>query len=133
MEITYYTTNAGRSPFQKWCSDLDASVKPKVDAALEQLKQQSFYSDADLPNGITHLKHPNKNEKYREVDIYETHVAGKYRIYFGIVEDKIVIIDVNEKHNKHGQQIDIMFAYKKLFEYQQKAQGLADGSNFPPY
>ena len=51
LELRYYLTAGGESPFQGWFDDLDAAAAAKVSVALVRLGHDEAGGPEDAPDG----------------------------------------------------------------------------------
>jgi putative addiction module killer protein len=77
LELRYYLTAGGESPFEGWFSDLDAAAAAKVTVALARLGQGNTSNAKTVGEGV---------QEYR-IDW-----GPGYRVYFGRDGDTLVIL-----------------------------------------
>ena len=76
--IEYYHTADGEAPFREWLDSLkDAKAQQIVDARLARLRSGLLGDCASVGNGVFELR---------------IHIGGGYRIYFGQVGHKVVLL-----------------------------------------
>jgi len=103
LDLRYYLTDDGRSPFEDWFSALDAAAAAKVSVALARLGQGNF-----------------SNTKPVGEDVLEFRInwGPGYRIYFGRDGDVLVILLTGG--TKTRQQRDIDRAKTHWTEYKRR-------------
>lgn len=104
MEIRIFTRDTGRQPYVKWYNDQDKMFKKIIDRDIQELMHQDFKSDNILPNTIVHLRNqPKTSESSRTDHLYELKVTYKRisaRIYFGVIDDEILIFTGGSKDDQ---------------------------------
>ena len=100
MEVREYTDPAGRSPFEKWFSGLDACAAAKVTVALARLEQGHRPNVKGVGGGVLELK----------IDY-----GPGYRIYLGKDGERLVILLGGGTKKRQG--VDIEAARRLWQEY----------------
>ena len=77
LELRYYLTASGESPFESWFSDLDAAAAAKVSVALVRLGQGNTSSTKSVGEGVLE---------------YRIDWGPGYRVYFGRDGETVVIL-----------------------------------------
>ncbi len=77
LELRYYVTGDGKSPFETWLDDLEAAAAAKVSVALVRLGQGNASNTKTVGAGV---------QEYR-IDW-----GPGYRVYFGRDADTLVIL-----------------------------------------
>lgn len=76
--VEYYRTPEGKIPFREWLNSLkDVKIQQIIDSRLARLRSGLLGSRASVGNGVYELK---------------IHFGSGYRIYFGEVGNKIVLL-----------------------------------------
>lgn len=76
--VEYYFTADGNSPFHEWLNSLkDANTQKSIDARLARLRVGNFGDCVPIGDGVYELR---------------IHMGAGYRIYFGQVGHKIVLL-----------------------------------------
>ena len=98
IKVIEYSTSKGRIPYREWLSNLDGSIKFRVQARILRLIDTSNFGDSkDLGDGLSELKFKK--------------LGGGIRIYYGLSDEVLVVL--LSGGNKGSQQADI----KKAREY----------------
>ena len=90
LELRYYLTGDGQSPFESWFSDLDAAAAAKVSVALVRLGQGNTSNAKSVGEGVLE---------------YRIDWGPGYRVYFG--RDGEVLVILLTGGTKKRQQRDI--------------------------
>ena len=77
LELRYYLTAGGESPFEGWFDDLDAAAAAKVSVALVRLGQGNTSNAKTVGEGVLE---------------YRIDWGPGYRVYFGRDGDTLVIL-----------------------------------------
>lgn len=90
-EIEFYRTQNGRIPFTKWFESLrDTRVQARIEARLVLLEAGNFGDYRSVGRGVFELR---------------VHIGAGYRIYFGEVDNTVVLLLCGG--DKSSQQRDI--------------------------
>jgi putative addiction module killer protein len=100
MELRYCLGRDGKSPFEEWFGDLDATAAAKVSVALARVAQGNFSNVKGVGAGVLE---------------YRIDWGPGYRIYFGRDGNLLVILLTGG--TKKRQQRDIEFAQELWFDY----------------
>ena len=103
IEVREYITEAGKSPFGKWFSGLNAPAASKVTTALERITQGNLSNAKPLRAGVSE---------------YKIDFGPGYRIYFGKDGDTLVILVAGG--SKKGQSEDIETAKTNWADYKKR-------------
>ena len=103
LELRYYLTAGGESPFEGWFSDLDAAAAAKVSVALVRLGQGNTSNAKAVGEGV--LEYP--------IDW-----GPGYRVYFGRDGEMLVILLTGG--TKQRQQRDIEQAKELWADYKRR-------------
>ena len=77
-ELRLYRTSAGRSPFSEWYDSIqDLNLQSRIDKRLEQIANGNFGDHRTVGEGVFELRF---------------HFGPGYRIYFGEVDNTIVLL-----------------------------------------
>lgn len=98
--IKYYRTKAGAAPFEKWFTKLDATLRFKVTAAIQNLENGNTGNVKSLKNDLFELK---------------IFAAGGLRIYFAQDGEDIILLLGGGA--KGSQSRDIENARNRLADY----------------
>lgn len=102
MEIRYYVSEDGRSPFEEWFSSVDSAARAKVATAIARLEQGNTSNVESVGKGVLE---------------YRINFGPGYRVYFG--RDRMTLVILLTGGTKNRQQRDIetatalWAAYKK--------------------
>jgi len=77
LELRYYLTESGKSPFERWFSELDAQAAAKVSVALARLEQGNLSNVKSVGEGVLE---------------YRIKWGPGYRVYFGRDGDLLIIL-----------------------------------------
>src|ERR1700727_110070 len=100
LELRYYLTAGGESPFESWFSDLDAAAAAKVTVALARLEQGNTSNAKGVGEGVLE---------------YRVDWGPGYRVYFGRDGETLVILLTGG--TKQRQQRDIERAKELWADY----------------
>lgn len=102
MKIELYIDDTGRSPFKDWYEDLDRSLQMRVEARLARISAFDNLGDhKNLKDGIFELR-------------FILH-AG-IRIYFGLEQDKIIILLIGGNKNSQTKDIEKAKYFWKIYK-----------------
>lgn len=91
VELRYYLTVDGLSPFEKWFLALDATAGAKVSVALIRLEQGNFSNVKSIGEGVLE---------------YRVDWGPGYRIYLGRDGDVLVILLHGGTKRRQQQDVD---------------------------
>jgi putative addiction module killer protein len=103
LELRYYLTAGGESPFQGWFDDLDAAAAAKVTVALARLGQGNTSNAKTVGEAVLE---------------YRIDWGPGYRVYFGRDGDTLVILLTGG--TKQRQQRDIGRAKELWADYKRR-------------
>ena len=103
IELRYYVSPEGRSPFELWFSRLNAQAAVKVTVTLSRLELGNLSNVKSVGSGVHECR----------IDW-----GPGYRVYFGRQADAIVIVLTGG--SKHRQQDDIVRAKAMWADYRQR-------------
>jgi putative addiction module killer protein len=103
LELRYYLTAGGESPFESWFSDLDPAAAAKVSAALVRLGQGAASNVKSVGEGVLE----------RRIDW-----GPGYRVYFGRDGETLVILLTGG--TKQRQERDIERAKELWTDYKRR-------------
>ena len=103
LELRYYLTAGGESPFESWFSDLDAAAAAKVSVALVRLGQGNTSNAKSVGEGVLE---------------YRIDWGPGYRVYFG--RDGATLVILLTGGIKHRQQRDIERAKELWADYKRR-------------
>ena len=102
-DLEFYSTQNGREPFYDWYRSIrDTNTKYRIQRRLERLKTGNFGDCKSVGEGVFELR---------------IHFGPGYRVYFGEVSNKIVIVLCGG--DKSSQQRDIERAITYWQEYKE--------------
>lgn len=108
LELRYYLTGDGKSPFESWFDDLDAAAAAKVSVALVRLGQGNTSNTKSVGEGVLE---------------YRIDWGPGYRIYLGRDGDTLVILLTGG--TKQRQQRDIARAKEFWSDYKRRRKPAA--------
>jgi putative addiction module killer protein len=103
LELRYYLTGDGQSPFESWFSDLDAAAAAKVSVALVRLGQGNASNAKSVGEGVLE---------------YRIDWGPGYRVYFG--RDGEVLVILLTGGTKKRQRRDIERAKELWADYKRR-------------
>jgi len=103
LELRYYLTAGGESPFESWFSDLDPAASAKVSVALVRLGLGNTSNAKPVGEGVLE---------------YRINFGPGYRVYFG--RDGEVLVILLTGGTKRRQQRDIEEATAMWADYKQR-------------
>ena len=103
LELRYYLTADGKSPFESWFSDLDPAAAAKVSVALVRLGQGNTSNAKPVGEGVLE---------------YRIDWGPGYRVYFGRDGETLVILLTGG--TKQRQQRDIERAKELWTDYKRR-------------
>jgi putative addiction module killer protein len=103
LELRYYLTTGGESPFENWFDGLDAAAAAKVSVALVRLGQGNTSNAKTVGQGVLE---------------YRIDWGPGYRVYFGRDGDTLVILLTGG--TKQRQQRDIERAKELWADYKRR-------------
>jgi len=93
LEVRYYLSEDGRSPFEEWFSSVDSAPRAKVAAAISRLEQGNTSNVKSVGEGVLE---------------YRINFGPGYRVYFG--RDGATLVILLTGGTKKRQQRDIAMA-----------------------
>jgi putative addiction module killer protein len=106
LELRYYLTPDGRSPFETWFSSLDPAAASKVTVAIARLEQGNLSNVKGVGEGVLE---------------YRINFGPGYRVYFG--RDGEVLVILLTGGTKKRQQRDIAMAIEMWADYRRRRRG----------
>jgi putative addiction module killer protein len=103
IELRYYQSSDGKSPFELWFSDLDAAAAAKVSVGLMRLEQGNLSNAKPVGEGVLE---------------YRIDWGPGYRVYFG--RDGEVLVILLTGGTKKRQQRDIDTAKALWTDYKRR-------------
>lgn len=91
IELRYYLTEVGKSPFEEWFSGLDALAAAKISVALARLEQANSSNAKAVGEGVLEFK---------------INWGPGYRVYFGRDGDVLVILLTGGIKKRQQRDID---------------------------
>jgi len=102
LEVRYYLTEPGSSPFEEWFSSLDPTARAKVASAIARLERGNTSNVKSVGEGVLE---------------YRIHFGPGYRVYFGRDGAARVILLTGGTKKRQPQDIAtasaLWTAYKK--------------------
>jgi putative addiction module killer protein len=100
MQILYYRSGDGRSPFVRWFERLDSAAGTKVSAAVLRLEEGNLSNVKSVGGGVFE---------------YRIDWGPGYRMYFGRDGGSVIVLLVGG--SKQRQQLDIEAAKTLWLDY----------------
>jgi putative addiction module killer protein len=104
IEIRVYETETGKEPYNIWFDKLDTTTQVVIDARLERVKIGNFGNCKPLKGGLWE---------------FIIDYGPGYRIYFGEINNKIILL--LSAGNKRNQSRDIDKAREYWLDYMEKS------------
>jgi putative addiction module killer protein len=92
MELVFYVTADGRSPFDAWFGALEAAAAAKVTVALARLEQGNLSNVKGVGDGVLE---------------YRIDWGPGYRVYFGRDGDEVVILLTGGTKRRQQRDIEV--------------------------
>jgi putative addiction module killer protein len=96
LEIRYYISASGKSPFAEWFAELDAAAGAKIARAVVRMEQGNFSNVKSVGEGVLE---------------YRIDFGPGYRIYFGRDGETLVILLTGGTKKRQQRDIDAAHAY----------------------
>ena len=106
LEIRYYLSPNGQSPFERWFAGLEAMARAKVAVAIARLEQGNLSNVNPVGEGVLE---------------YRINFGPGYRVYFG--RDGEVLVILLTGGTKKRQQRDITAAIELWTDYRSRKRG----------
>ncbi len=106
LEIRYYLSPDGQSPFERWFEGLDATARAKVAVAIARLEQGNLSNVKPVGEGVLE---------------YRINFGPGYRVYFG--RDGEVLVILLTGGTKKRQQRDVKAAIEFWTDYRRRKRG----------
>ena len=109
-DIDIYTTASGKEPYTEWILSLDRLIRARINSRFARIRDSGNLGDyKPIGEGVFELKFD---------------FGPGYRIYFGLEQNKIVVLLLGG--NKGQQQKDINKAIKYWTDYLSSKEGKND-------
>ncbi len=105
LEVRYYITENGQSPFEEWFLSVDSAARAKVAAALARLEQGNTSNVKSVGEGVLE---------------YRVNYGPGYRVYFG--RDGATLVILLTGGTKKRQPRDIAMAAALWAAYKKRKQ-----------
>ena len=96
LEVRYYVSSDGRSPFAEWFADLDSVARAKVTTAIARIEQGNLSKVKSVGAGVLE---------------YKIDFGPGYRVYFGRDGDVLIILLTGGTKKRQGRDIETAAAY----------------------
>lgn len=96
LEVRYYVSSDGRSPFAEWFADLDSVARAKVTTAIARIEQGNLSKVKSVGEGVLE---------------YKIDFGPGYRVYFGRDGDVLIILLTGGTKKRQGRDIETAAAY----------------------
>lgn len=106
IEIRYYVSSDGHSPFEDWFSALNSEARAKVAAAIVRLEQGNLSNVNPVGEGVLE---------------YRINFGPGYRVYFGRDGEMVTILLTGG--TKKRQQRDVRAAIECWADYRRRKRG----------
>src|SRR3954447_25024595 len=91
LEIRYYVTASGKSPFAEWFEELDAAASARIVRALARIEQGNLSNVKGVGEGVLE---------------YRIDFGPGYRIYFGRDGETIIVLLTGGTKKRQQRDID---------------------------
>lgn len=106
ITITFYRTRNGKEPFAEWIDSLkDARVAALIQTRIGRVRLGNFGDFKAVGRRVYELR---------------IHISPGYRVYFGRIEDEIVLLLCGG--TKGNQRKDILKAYEYFDDYKEASR-----------
>jgi putative addiction module killer protein len=105
LEVRYYLTEDGRSPFAEWFSSLDRVARAKVAAALVRIGQGNLSNVKPVSGGVLE---------------YKVNFGPGYRIYLGRDGEAVVILLVGGTKKRQQRDIEAAIELWRAYRREQR-------------
>ncbi len=96
-EIQYYRASNGRQPFIEWFESIrDKNTQNRIDKRLERFEDGNFGDCRSVGRGVFELR---------------LHFGPGYRIYFGQIDDRLILLLCGGDKTSQTRDIEIAKAY----------------------
>ncbi len=99
-EIELYQTQTGKIPFADWLDKLDQSIKKRIEARMRRIQHGGLCDHKSVGNGVYEFRFM---------------FGSGYRVYFGIVGNKIILLLTGGDKKEQQKDIEIAQAYLKKY------------------
>jgi putative addiction module killer protein len=96
LEVRYYVSSDGRSPFAEWFADLDSVARAKVTTAIARIEQGNLSKVKSVGEGVLE---------------YKIDFGPGYRVYFGRDGAVLIILLTGGTKKRQGRDIETAAAY----------------------
>jgi putative addiction module killer protein len=96
MEIRYYETTEGHSPFAEWFEELDSVTRARVAAAIARMEQGNLSRAKSVGEGVLE---------------YKMDFGPGYRVYFGRDGEHLVVLLTGGTKKRQQRDIDDAIDY----------------------
>lgn len=103
LELRYYLSEDGRSPFEEWFATLHATVRARIAVAVARLEQGNLSNVKSVGEGVLE---------------YRINFGPGYRVYLGRDGEVLVIVLIGG--TKRRQQRDIRAAIEFWADYRRR-------------
>ena len=103
--LRIYEKKNGKMPFYEWLMDQDVTIKQIIRTRLDRLSLGNFSNNEPVGDGINEIK---------------VNTGPGYRIYYGIIDSKIVLILCSG--DKSTQDKDIKKAKEYFKDYKMRGK-----------
>jgi putative addiction module killer protein len=96
LEVRYYVSSDGRSPFAEWFADLDPVARAKVTTAIARIEKGNLSKVKSVGAGVLE---------------YKIDFGPGYRVYFGRDGDVLIILLTGGTKKRQGRDIETAATY----------------------
>ena len=100
-ELQKYVTATGRCPFDEWFATLDSQTQARIDVRLDRVSLGNFGDYKSVGGGVYELRF---------------FFGAGYRIYYGLVGKRIVLLLVGGEKKRQNKDIGLAQALWKAYQ-----------------
>jgi putative addiction module killer protein len=108
LEIRYYLTASGESPFAEWFAEQDVAASAKIVRALARIEQGNLSNVKSVGEGVLEFR----------IDF-----GPGYRIYFGRDGETIIVLLTGGTKKRQQRDIDAAHAYWQDYRRSKRGRG----------
>ena len=106
IEVRYYVTEEGRSPYAEWFSILDPAARAKVATAIVRIGQGNASNIKSVGNGVFE---------------HRINFGPGYRVYFGRDGDTVVLLLTGGTKKRQQRDIDAATDFWSAYKRSKRA------------
>lgn len=107
IEVRYYETQDGRSPFANWFAALDAPARTKVTAVILRIGQGNLSNVKAIAEGVLE---------------YRINFGPGYRVYLGRDGDRLIILLTGGTKKRQQRDIEMATEFWRAYKQAKRAR-----------